>query len=181
MISPGIPDHSPAKSSGIPGTDTGRQQVLLTLFFRGGRARPLTSPARHHYIPIERIRTFRQQTDTLNDPVLPGREWANPLHLRLPCNLHLYPRDYIFINQDVFSPDGDLDRRNMTPTAIAISPARMNTIFNITTVKAMRNAHATNNNPKISTQNPSQTLTDPTEHKNVITKNNRVIISSRRS
>ena len=46
----------------------------------------------------------------------------------------------------------------MTPTAIAISPARMNTIFNNTTVKAMSNAHATNNNPIKMIPNPSQTL-----------------------
>jgi hypothetical protein len=72
--------------------------------------------------------------------------------------MNSFPLDYFFINKDVFSLYGDLDRRNMTPAAIAITPARMNTIFNNTTVKVMNTAHAINNNPIISTPNPSQTF-----------------------
>jgi hypothetical protein len=62
------------------------------------------------------------------------------------------------MNKDLFLPHGDLDRRNMTPIAIAISPARMNTIFNNTIEKATSTAHATNNNPNIITPSPSQTF-----------------------
>lgn len=46
----------------------------------------------------------------------------------------------------------------MTPAAIAITPARMNTIFNNATVKVMNTEDMINSNPIISTPNPSQTF-----------------------